>query len=267
MLAAQNHEWCHSIIRRRTQADAGSPAVDYNRSKLHFIRTRDAGGMKPGRFITFEGIDGTGKSTQLKRAIRFIRRHGHRVLATREPGGTRVGEQIREVILAAKNKNLSPMAELALIYSARAQLLQEKIRPALARGETVVSDRFNTASFAYQGYGRGLGVAAVKAFDRIVCGATQPDLTIILDLDPEKAQSRALGRGKRQSSKLDRIEAQGRAFHQRVRQGYLKLARRDPKHLKVVRADRSIEEVAREIEALLQPLVAKSVGHSRKKKS
>lgn len=225
--------------------------------------------MRPGLFVTFEGIDGTGKSTQLKRAIRFMRKHGLPVLVTREPGGTRVGEEIREIILASKNKHLAPAAELAMMYAARAQLLQEHIRPALARGETVVSDRYNTASFAYQGYGRELGVAAVRAFDRVVCGSTQPDLTIILDLDPEEAQRRAYGRGKRQSSKLDRIEDQGMAFHNRVRAGYLALARKNPQRIKVVRADQTIAEIERQIQALLAPLLMRTskMKNSGKKKS
>src|ERR1035441_7435544 len=151
--------------------------------------------MKPGLFITFEGLDGTGKSTQLRRAVRYIRKCGRRVLVTREPGGTRTGERIRDMLLASKIGNLAPLAELALMYAARAQLLEERIRPALARGDVVVSDRYNTASFAYEGWARGLGTATVRAFDRGICGTTQPDLTIVLDLDPERARGRALGRG------------------------------------------------------------------------
>lgn len=212
--------------------------------------------MKPGLFITFEGLDGTGKSTQLRRAVRYIRKFGLRVLVTREPGGTRTGERIRDILLASKTGKLAPLAELALMYAARAQLLEEVVRPALARGEVVVSDRYNTASFAYQGYGRELGTATVRAFDRVICGSTQPDLTIILDLDPEHALRRALGRGGRQSSRLDRIEAQGRSFHGRVRAGYLAIARRAPNHIKVVQANQSIEELQRQIRALIEPLLA-----------
>ena len=110
--------------------------------------------MKPGLFITFEGLDGSGKSTQLRRAVQYLRRCGHRVLVTREPGGTRTGERVRDILLASKTGKLAPLAELALMYAARAQLLEELVRPALARGDVVVSDRYNTASFAYQGYGR-----------------------------------------------------------------------------------------------------------------
>jgi dTMP kinase len=219
--------------------------------------------MAPGVFITFEGLDGTGKSTQLSRAVSFIRKHGHRVLVTREPGGTHTGERIREILLASKTGKLAPLAELALMYSARAQLLEERVRPALARGEFVVSDRYNTASFAYQGYGRELGTATVRAFDRIICGETQPDLTIILDLDPEQALGRALGRDTKKRSRPDRIEAQGLAFHKRVRAGYLAIARSAPERIKVVRADQSIEDLQREIRRLIEPLLAGRIRNSR----
>jgi dTMP kinase len=212
--------------------------------------------MNSGLFITFEGLDGTGKSTQLSRAVRYIRKCGRRVLVTREPGGTRTGERIRDILLASKIGNLAPLAELALMYAARAQLLEERIRPALARGDVVVSDRYNTASFAYQGYGRELGTATVRAFDRVICGTTQPDLTIVLDLDPERARGRALGRGSQRLSRLDRIEAQGLAFHKRVRAGYLAIARGAPERVKLVRADQSIEELQRQIRELIRPLLA-----------
>jgi len=212
--------------------------------------------MNSGLFITFEGLDGTGKSTQLSRAVRYIRKCGRRVLVTREPGGTRTGERIRDILLASKIGNLAPLAELALMYAARAQLLEERIRPALARGDIVVSDRYNTASFAYQGYGRELGTATVRAFDRVICGTTQPDLTIVLDLDPESARGRALERGSQRLSRLDRIEAQGLAFHKRVRAGYLAIARSAPERIKLVRADQSIEEMQDEIRGLIRPLLA-----------
>jgi dTMP kinase len=219
--------------------------------------------MNSGLFITFEGIDGTGKSTQLSRAVRYIRKCGHRVLVTREPGGTRTGERIRELLLASKTGKLAPLAELALMYAARAQLLEERIRPALARGAIVVSDRYNTASFAYQGYGRGLGTPAVRAFDRVICGTTQPDMTIILDLDPERARGRALERDSQKRSRLDRIEAQGLAFHKRVRAGNLAIARSAPERIKLVPADQSIEELQRQIRELIEPLLAGREQNSR----
>ena len=212
--------------------------------------------MKTGLFITFEGVDGTGKSTQLKRAVQYLRERGARVLVTREPGGTPTGERIREILLASKTGQLAPLAELALMYAARAQHVEQVIRPALARGEVVVSDRYNTASFAYQGYGRELGTSVVHAFDRVVCGKTQPDLTIVFDLDPEQALGRALGRETQRRSCPDRFEAQEMAFHCRVRAGYLALARRAPERIKVLRADQSIEELQRQVRALINPLLA-----------
>ncbi len=211
--------------------------------------------MQTGLLITFEGLDGTGKSTQLRRAVQYLRQCGHRVVLTREPGGTRVGERVREILLASKTGKLAPLAELALMYAARAQLLDEVVRPALARGEVVVSDRYNTASFAYQGYGRELGAATVRAFDRIICGKTQPDLTIILDLEPERSLARAEGRDRQRRSRQDRFERQSLAFHQRVRAGYLAIARKAPRWVKVVRADRSVKEIQGEIRSLLDELM------------
>ena len=211
--------------------------------------------MKSGLFITFEGLDGTGKSTQLRLAVQYLRKRGHRVRVTREPGGTRTGERVRDILLASKTGKLAPLAELALMYAARAQLLEEVVRPALARGEVVVSDRYNTASFAFQGYGRKLGTATVRAFDRVICGRVQPDLTVVLDLEPERALARALGRDTRRRSRHDRFEQQSLAFHKRVRAGYLALARRTPARIKLLRADQSIEELQSQIRGLLDPLI------------
>jgi dTMP kinase len=213
--------------------------------------------MKPqGLFITFEGIDGAGKSTQLRRAVQYLRKRGYHVLVTREPGGTRTGERIRDILLALRTGKLAPLAELALMYAARAQLLEEVIRPALARRDVVVSDRYNTASFAYQGYGRELGMPTVRALDRIICGPTQPDLTIVLDLDPEQALRRAQGRDTRRRSRHGRFEAQGLEFHKRVRAGYLAIARSAPARIKVVSADQTIDQTQQEIRALIDALLA-----------
>jgi dTMP kinase len=220
--------------------------------------------MKRGVFITLEGIDGAGKSTQLRRLVRHLRKRGYRVRATREPGGTRAGERIRDILLAASTSRLSALAELTLMYAARAQHLQEVVRPALARGEIVVSDRYNDASFAYQGYGRELGVAVVRAFDRIVCGETQPDLTIVLDVDPPLALARALGRETRRKSRHGRFESQGLEFHRRVRAGYLAIARRAPQRMKVVPADRAVNEVQAAIRQLVGDFLAQRTKSARK---
>jgi dTMP kinase len=223
--------------------------------KSHGLRTEDL--MKRGLFITLEGIDGAGKSTQLRRLVEHLRKCGYRIRATREPGGTRAGERIRDILLAASTRKLTPLAELTLMYAARAQHLEEIVRPALVRGEIVVSDRYNDASFAYQGYGRELGTAVVRAFDRIICSETQPDLTIVLDLDPALALARAQGRETRRKSRHGRFESQGLLFHQRVRAGYLAIARRVPQRVKVVPADGPVVEIQRDIRALVEGLLAR----------
>ncbi|HLY61635.1 MAG TPA: dTMP kinase [Terriglobia bacterium] len=202
---------------------------------------------KAGIFITLEGIDGTGKSTQHRLLAQYLRKLGHKVRATREPGGTLVGEQIRDILLASKTRKLAPMTELLLMYSARAQHLEEAVRPALARGEIVVSDRFSDASMAYQGFGRQLGAQIVRAIDQVVCGKTKPDLTLVLDLSPRLALKRAQRREVRQNSKHGRFEVQGLAFHNRVRRGYLAIARSEPGRVKLIDANQTVAEVQEEI--------------------
>jgi dTMP kinase len=146
------------------------------------------------------------------------------------------------------------------MYAARAQHLEEVVRPALARGEIVVSDRFNDASVAYQGYGRKLGPEVVRAFDRIVCGPTQPDLTLVLDLDPRVALARAAGRESRRHSPGSRFEAEGVKFQERVRAGYLAIARQEPQRVRVARAGRPISEVAREIAGVVEAFLKARQG-------
>ena len=223
--------------------------------------------MKHGLFITLEGIDGTGKSTQLRLLAQHLKRRGLPVRATREPGGTKVGERIRKILLASTTTQLAPLAELALMYAARAQHLQEVIRPALAKGEIVVSDRYNDASLAYQGYGRKLGEEAVRAFDRIVCARTQPDLTLVLDLAPRLSLERAQGRQSRRKSRQERFELQGMNFHRRVRRGYLALARKEPRRVKVVRANGPVAEVQAEIRKLVDAFLAGRSHRQRKNTS
>lgn len=195
-------------------------------------------------FITLEGIDGTGKSTQFGRLVRHLGKQGYKVRATREPGGTAVGEKVRAILMSEKEE-LTALAELALFYAARAQHVEKVIRPALERGEIVVSDRFNDCSFVYQGYARGLGRRTVKLLDRAICGATQPNLTLVLDLDPRLALERALGRDAK--SGTSRFEAAGLDFQRRARAGYLDLARREPRRVRVIDAGRSRREVEADI--------------------
>jgi dTMP kinase len=203
-----------------------------------------------GLFITIEGIDGTGKSTQLRLLAGWLRRRGYKPLITREPGGTRVGEQIRSILLASSNRKLAPLAELLLMYAARHQHLEEVVRPALARGLLVLSDRFNDASFAYQGYGRKLGEPPVRMLDRLVCGATQPNFTIILDAPPALALKRTSARAERPDHR--RFENTGLQFQARVRKGYLEIARREPGRVKIIRSDRPPDEVQAQIRSLVE---------------
>lgn len=205
-----------------------------------------------GIFITLEGIDGTGKTTQFRRLVQYLRRRGYTVTATREPGGTRVGEQVRRILLASRNRELTPLAELALMYAARAQHLDEVVRPALARGEIVVSDRFNDSSRAYQGYGRRLGLKTVEAFDQIICGRTQPGITLVLDVDSGASLGRAIHREVRAKSKHSRFEQAGLEFQRRARAGYFALARSSPRRVRIVWADRPAGEVQQEIRKIVE---------------
>lgn len=245
------------------EGDANFETASKEAGKLQGLKAR-------GFFITLEGIDGAGKTAQFRRLVRYLRRRGHRVRATREPGGTKIGERIRDILVTAaqpararkpgraglprpnRQGILAPMAELTLMYAARAQHLVEVIRPALERGEIVVSDRYNDSSLAYQGYGRRLGEAAIREIDRVVCGAVQPDLTLVLDLDPRVALRRASHRDARQGAKPGRFEAEGLGLQQRVRAGYRALARREPRRVRLISADRPHAEVEAEIRRLVE---------------
>lgn len=211
---------------------------------------------KRGVFITLEGIDGTGKSTHLRLLANWLRRRERKIRTTREPGGTRAGEQIRRILLASRNQNLTPLAELALLYAARHEHLEEVVRPALARGEIVISDRFNDASLAYQGYGRQLGERPVRLMDDLFCGPTQPDLTIILDAGPRLALRRTVTR--KGNSKQRRFEDAGLKFYERVRKGYREIARREPWRAKLVRAGRPVQEVQAEIREITGEFLART---------
>ncbi len=205
-------------------------------------------------------MDGSGKSTQLRLLAGYLKRRGLPVRTTREPGGTEIGERIRGILLASSTRNLAPLAELALMYAARAQHLEQVVRPALKRGEVVVSDRYNDASMAYQGFGRKLGAETVKALDRVICGRTQPDLTLILDLPVRRSLDRALGREKRMQSRQGRFEIEDLNFHKRVRKGYLEIARREPRRVRLVRADRPASVIHADIVKLVEAVLKNRGG-------
>ncbi len=201
-----------------------------------------------GRFISFEGGEGAGKTTQIERLADFLRARGVDVVVTREPGGTEVGEAIRRVLL---DKSLPAMAsdtELMLMYAARVEHLHKRIQPALAAGQWVLSDRFADASHVYQGAGRGLDPARIDALERWSLQGFVPDRTILFDLPVAQGMARVRSRGA-----TDRFEQEQTAFFERVRQGYLARARRFPERFVVIDAARSVDEVTAQIIAVVEP--------------
>jgi dTMP kinase len=211
-----------------------------------------------GKFITIEGLDGCGKSTQLKKLAQALHSEGVEVVLTREPGGTETGEEIRKILLDTGTANLSPFAELALMFAARAQHLQEVIQPALSEGKTVLCDRFTDSTEAYQGGGRRLGSQPVSELHRILCGHIQPDLTILMDSDiaasVERARRRNSSRhpGKRGSGDESRFEQESRTFFGRVRNAYLAIAEREPHRVAVVNARGPADETHEQILSLVR---------------
>src|SRR5271169_2505839 len=198
-----------------------------------------------GKFITFEGLDGSGKSTQVEKLARSLRAHGLAVTITREPGGTPAGERIRDVLLHSATSGLSPLTELALMFASRAQHIHEVILPALAEGRIVLCDRFTDSTEAYQGGGRKLGAKPVLEMHEILCGNLQPDLTVLLDNEVAFSVERARRRNRKhkggrseKGSERDenRFEQESRAFFGRVRQAYLAIAHREPQRVHVVNA-------------------------------
>jgi dTMP kinase len=200
-----------------------------------------------GRFVSLEGPDGAGKSRAAGRLVEHLRARGHDVTLTREPGGTRLGEQIREILLSSGPVERSPEADALLFNAARSQLVQEVIRPSLERGEIVICDRFAGSTLAYQGYGAGVDLMALREVEAFAVGGTRPDLVLLLDAPVSVGLAR---RGSGDPAQLTRFEDQSRhddAFHQRVRQGYRMLAEADPERWRVVDANREPEAVDDEV--------------------
>jgi dTMP kinase len=209
-----------------------------------------------GVFVTFEGIEGSGKSTQIGLLADYLTASGRPVTFTREPGGTPIGDQVRKILLDPASKGLDPVAELLLYAASRAQHLREVILPALQKGRVVLCDRFSDATLAYQGHGRGLDIDMIRALDRIVTGGRRPDLTILLDIDAAAGLARARGRNSsRQLEHEGRFENEEAAFHRRVREGYLALAKEQPERFRIVEASRSPDEVGQEIREIVDTLM------------
>ncbi|MFB3815310.1 MAG: dTMP kinase [Terriglobales bacterium] len=226
-----------------------------------------------GKFITIEGLDGCGKSTQLNRLADTLRAEGFEVVITREPGGTPIGERIRAVLLDSSTSGLSPWAELALMFASRAQQIDEVINPALAAGKWVLCDRFTDSSEAYQGGGRELGSGPVLELHRVLCRGMQPDLTILMDSQVAASVARARRRNLERIRRVadrgiaeadeNRFEQESRAFFERVRDKYHEIARREPQRVFMVDARRPADVVFPEILAE----VRKRLGLSNKQQA
>jgi dTMP kinase len=203
--------------------------------------------MKHGRFVSFEGIEGCGKTTQISLLSDVLTRRNIPHSVTREPGGTAVGEGIRKILLHSETIHLTAAAELLLFYASRSQNILEKIEPALSRGEVVICDRFYHASMAYQGYGRGIPIDFIEKLTDLVCGERRPEVTILLDIEPEIGLARARARNSNRVEDEGRFEMEEIPFYSRIRNGYLTLAAREPQRIRVIAANRSVEEIHRDV--------------------
>lgn len=203
--------------------------------------------MESGKFITFEGGEGCGKSTQVKRLKAALEADGLEVLLTREPGGTELAERIRTLIKDQDEDPPCDRAELLLFLAARAQLVKNVIRPALEKGIWVISDRFSDSTLAYQGYGRGLPLEVIDIANKFACENLRPDLTFLLEVDPAVATARRTGREAATNTTADRIERAGEAFHARLRRGFQELAKAEPWRIVTIDANGTPDEVFAEI--------------------
>lgn len=195
-----------------------------------------------GIFISIEGIEGTGKSTQAKMLAKYFSARGYKTVLTEEPGGTIISRHIRKLLLSTRNKKMDYLTELFLYNAARIQHIREKIIPAIEKGKIVITDRFSDSTVAYQGFGRGIDLKLIDSIDKIATNRLRPDITILLDINVKTGLKR-----NRRINKTDRLELEDIRFHERVRKGFLKLAAKEPKRIKLVKASKGIEEIHREI--------------------
>jgi len=208
-------------------------------------------------FITFEGIEGCGKTTQLRLLARTLDGRGHDVVVTREPGGCPIADQIRGILLDAENRAMAPVTELLLYAAARAQHMAEVVVPSLAAGRIVLCDRFTDATIAYQGFGRGLDRATIDELNRLATGNACPDITVLVDCPVEVGLGRAMDRiNSSAGAREERFELESLQFHRKVRDGYLRLAEKAPERFIVIDGSGSIEETESAIAAALLPRLA-----------
>lgn len=206
--------------------------------------------FKKGIFISFEGIEGSGKTKQSRLLYEYLRKSGYKVILTGEPGGTQIGLKIRDLLLSVENRKMTPVSELLLYNASRAQHIKEVILPALKKGFIVITDRFIDSTKAYQGYGRGIDLKLIEFLEKIVTEDIRPDLTLLLDLDVKIGLKRNRG-----INKTDRLELEDVKFHKRVREGYLKIAAKELERIKLIDATDSIEEIHRKIIGIVTDVV------------
>ena len=205
--------------------------------------------LRNDMFITLEGIEGSGKTTQIRHISEFLESRGYECVLTREPGGTKIGEKIRAILLDPESKDMDPLAELLLYTADRAQHIQELITPCLSAGKTVLCDRYFDATVVYQGFARGLDIALINSLHKLALNDLKPDITLLLDLPPETGLSRAweqIDNGTRTGHET-RFEKEELSFHKKVRAGYLELARLEPGRFRIIDASKEKEEVRKEI--------------------
>lgn len=205
-----------------------------------------------GKLITFEGPEGSGKSTQSKLLCEYLRGKSIPFIYTREPGGTEIGEEIRQLLLDPENVSMTQECECLLYLAARAQLVEELIRPALRDGKVVILDRFTDSTIAYQGYGHNLDIDFIKGLTDFIAKGIRPDLTILLDVETKEGLKRSLG-----SHRKDRMEARGVGYHRKVREGYLELAKDEPDRIKVISTKSSVDKAQRLIREEVEKFLSK----------
>jgi dTMP kinase len=210
--------------------------------------------MKRGLFITTEGTDGSGKTTQIKLLESYLKDKGFEIVVTREPGGTSIGEKIRSIILDPGNAEMSYITEMMLYASARAQLVNELIKPSLAHGKVVICDRFIDSSYVYQGFGRNIDIEIIEKVNRIALDGILPDITLFFDIDPSIALERRI-----KSTGADRIEQEKMDFHKKVYEGYKKLVSKYPDRIKAIESNRSIEEIFLDVKANIDRILERCI--------
>ena len=205
-----------------------------------------------GLFLSLEGIEGTGKSTQARLLAAYLKTRGYRVVQTAEPGGTPISLKIRELLLSHDSREMDPITELLLYNAARVQHIREVIAPALTRGDIAISDRFSDSTLAYQGYGRRIDRQVIDALDAVATGCMRPDLTLVLDVDVETGLRR-----NKEMKKNDRLELEDVAFHQRVRRGFHEIAAAEPERIRIISCSDSIEAVHEAVKKAVAPFLKK----------